>query len=49
MAAVKMRQPSEAGGIMRVKLIVCDVDGTLIDHSETVIPELIQNCGSVQK
>ena len=42
MAAVKMRQPSEAGGIMRVKLIVCDVDGTLIDHSETVIPELIQ-------
>lgn len=27
---------------MGVKLIVCDVDGTLIDHSETVIPELIQ-------
>lgn len=42
MAAVKVRQPAEAGGIMGVKLIVCDVDGTLIDHSETVIPELIQ-------
>ena len=42
MAAAKVRQPAEAGGTMGVKLIVCDVDGTLIDHSETVIPELIQ-------